>query len=338
MRIGIIGCGNIAQVHAWTLNQTENAEIVAFVDCVVDKANNMSMKYTDGKASVYSNYIEMLESEKPDVVHICVPHYLHVPMAIEALKRNISVFMEKPPAITKEEFDELIRCAEKSKARIGFCFQNRYNATVAKLDELVSDKEFGAVIGARGFVTWNRDEKYYSDNWHGILEKEGGGVLINQAIHTLDLILRYMGTPENVSASMHNHHLQGIIEVEDTLEARMEFEGNKAAVLFATNAYANDAPVIFELSFEKGRVTLIDKVLQIVRNGAEAEIVTCDVKMSAGIGKDYWGRGHLACIKDFYRCLNEGLDYRNDIEGVENTVYTTMRIYEAAGRRLRKRG
>lgn len=338
MRVGIIGCGNIAQVHGWVLKQIENVEIVALTDCIIDKAKEMSDKVTDGTAAVYSDYIEMFAREDLDVVHICTPHYLHVPMAIEALNKNISVFMEKPPAITKEEFDELSRCAEKSKARIGFCFQNRYNATIAELDKIVEQKELGEVIGVRGFVTWRRDKNYYSDDWHGTLAKEGGGVLINQSIHTLDLMLRYLGTPKIVAASMQNHHLQGVIEVEDTLEARLEFEGDKTAVFYATTAYSADAPVILELSFEKGRVTLIDQILQIAQNGAETKVVSCEEKSRNGVGKDYWGRGHLACIEDFYQCLKDGMDYKNDVKGVENTLYTTMRIYEAAGRNQEREG
>lgn len=332
MRTGIIGCGNIAQVHGWALKQVKDVEIVAFADCRIDRAEEMSRKFTDRKAAVYADYVEMLEIEKPDVVHICSPHYLHVPMAIEALKRNITVFMEKPPAITKKEFDELAVCAENAKAGIGFCFQNRYNAATEELDKIAGQKEMGELLGARGFVTWRRDEDYYSDEWHGKLAKEGGGVLINQAIHTLDLILRYMGTPKTVSASVHNHHLQGVIDVEDTVEARMEFEGKKTAVLYATTAYSVDAPVILELDFEKGRVTLADKLLLIHENGAKDRCVMCEEKHHDNVGKEYWGMGHLSCIEDFYRCLEEGHPYKNDLQGVANTIYTTMRIYEVSGR------
>lgn len=332
MRVGIIGCGNIAQVHGWALQQTEGVEIAAFADCITDRARDMSVKYTDGKAAVYSDYLEMLDREKPDAVHICVPHYLHVPMAIEALKRDIAVFMEKPPAISKEEFDELTGCAERSKAGIGFCFQNRYNAAVIELDKAVGRRELGEITGARAFVTWRRDGSYYSDDWHGSLEKEGGGVLINQAVHTLDLMLRYLGFPLTVEASIHNRHLRGVIEVEDTVEARMEFEGGKTAVFYATTAYANDAPVILELSFERGRIALTDRILQIFETGAEPRFVSCEDKNDI-IGKEYWGSGHLACIRDFYLCMKEGREYKNDIKGVANTLYTTMKIYEAAGRR-----
>lgn len=332
MRVGVIGCGNIANVHCKALNELVAGGPVAFADCVLEKAENMAKKYTGEKASVYDDYMEMLDREDLDVVHICTPHYLHVPMAIEALKRNISVFMEKPPAISREEFDELADAVSKSEARIGFCFQNRYNATTKELDRIVKLKRLGNVIGGRGFVTWRRDKEYYSDEWHGSLKKEGGGALINQSIHTLDLLLRYLGKPEKVCASTQNYHLEGVTEVEDTVEAWMEFEGGKRANFYATTAYANDAPVILEIAFEKGRVLLADELVQIFENSAEPEFIRCNLPEGES-GKSYWGKGHLSCIGDFYECLNANKPYGNDLAGVANTLYTTMQIYEDAKRR-----
>ncbi len=329
MRVGIIGCGNIAQVHAYALQHIESVEIAAFSDCNRDKAQTMSVKYTDGNAAVFCDYIEMLESVKPDVVHICTPHYLHVPMAIEALKRNISVFIEKPPAISKKEFDSLYSIASNSKGRIGFCFQNRYNPSTLELDRIVVQKHLGEVIGARAFVTWKRDARYYSDDWHGSLEKEGGGALINQAIHSLDLLLRYLGTPQTVEASMQNHHLKGVAEVEDTIEAWMTFDNGKRACFYATTAYITDAPTILELTFENGRATLTGNMIQVQEKDFPPKILLCE-STEKGIGKSYWGNGHVACIKDFYSCLQTGQDFRNDCNGVRNTLYTTMRIYDSA--------
>ncbi len=332
MRIGIIGCGNIANVHCWAIKKLGAGELAAFADCVLEKAKDMSEKYAGDKACAYEDYIEMLNRESLDVVHICTPHYLHVPMAIEALKRNISVFMEKPPAISKDEFEDLAKAETESEARIGFCFQNRYNATTKELDRIVEQKRLGNIIGGRGFVTWRRDKEYYSDGWHGSLEKEGGGALINQSVHTLDLLLRYLGVPKKVSASAQNYHLADVIEVEDTIDAWMEFEGGERANFYATTTYANDAPVILELTFEKGRVMLVDEIVQVYENGTEPEFIKCDLPKD-GIGKSYWGKGHLACIEDYYKCLCTNKIYGNDLDGVTNTLYTTMQIYEDAKRR-----
>lgn len=332
MRVAIIGCGNIAQVHAKALAEIDNVSLVSFSDCKIDKAEKMSSLYTKGCASAYEDYRLMIKNERPEVVHICTPHYLHVPMAVFALKDDVSVFMEKPPGISLEEFNDLKTVAEGSKAALGFCFQNRYNLSTIELDRIVAMKELGEVIGVRGFVTWRRDEQYYSDDWHGRLKKEGGGALINQSIHTLDLMLRYLGKPIKLGATMQNHHLQDIVEVEDTVEAWMEFSGGRRASFYATTAYACDAPVILEVSFERGRVTMIDKTIQVAKNDEDVKIILCDEKHDIK-GRSYWGKGHLSCIKDFYNCLENGVSFQNDLCGVENTFETTMKIYEYANRR-----
>lgn len=236
--------------------------------------------------------------------------------------------MEKPLAISSKEFERLKNAVKQSHRQIGFCFQNRYNETIKALDEITVSGTLGRITGARAFVTWRRDEDYYNDGWHGVLSKEGGGVLINQSIHTLDLVLRYLGTPSKIAASMSNHHLMGITDVEDTLEAWMSFEDGKRACFYTSNAYATDAPVILELSFEKGYATIIDKTLTINEHGKEPKPLTFNTP--EGIGKLHWGTGHLACIKDFYTHLSNGTGYQNDIAGVENTMKTVMQIYDAA--------
>lgn len=325
-RVAIVGCGNIAQVHAWALSQIGDVRLVAVVDPLIHKAHELSLKYTNGTAKVYKSITDMLSKEKLDVLHICTPHYLHVPMAIEALKSRVAVFMEKPPAISQEEFNLLVETKNQVQGTIGFCFQNRYNDTTKALDKIVSSGNLGKVLGARAFVTWRRDREYYGDGWHGVLEKEGGGVLINQSIHTLDLMLRYLGTPTKIAASMSNHHLLGIINVEDTLEAWMEFEDGKRACFYASNAYVTDAPVILEIELEKGRVTLMDKVITVIEQGKEPKQLY--FKEHSGIGKSYWGTSHLACIKDFYSHITYGTFYQNDIHGVANTLKTTMELYQ----------
>lgn len=249
-------------------------------------------------------------------------------MAVEALGQGVNVFLEKPPAISMEEFNLLCKTHSESTGEIGFCFQNRYNDTTKSLDALVESKELGEVTGARAFVTWRRDESYYSDDWHGNPEKEGGGVLINQSIHTLDLLLRYLGTPQKVEATMGNHHLPGVIEVEDTLEAWMEFEVGKRACFYASNGYATDAPVILELAFEKGLATMTGQIITIMEQGKNPRQLL--LSSSPGIGKSYWGNGHLTCIRDFYEHLDTGIPYQNNIEGIRNTMETTMRIYQNA--------
>lgn len=326
-KVGIIGCGGIAQVHGWVLQNMENAELAAVCDVEKEKAEALSKRYGGGAAQVYTDWHMLCESDA-EVVHICTPHYLHAPMATELLRHGKSVFMEKPCAISREQFEELRREVALHPRKLGFCFQNRYNETTSAVDRMIAEGKIGTVIGGRAFVTWRRDEAYYEGSpWKGMLTTEGGGALINQSIHTLDLLLRYLGMPEQVEANYTNHHLKGIIEVEDTVEAWLAFEGGKRACFYASNGYATDAPVLWELQGEKGRITV---------NGSEVTLWTAEggashfsYETENGIGKGYWGCGHQVCIRDFYRCLEEDKRFQGDAEGVTNTFETMMRIYEA---------
>lgn len=325
LRVGVVGCGSIAETHAWALNRLEEVKTVAFADKIIERARYFSEKYTEGEAQVYDDLDEMLLKANLDVLHICTPHYLHVPMALKAIAAGVSVFSEKPPAINMEQFVELEKAVSDTEARVGFCFQNRFNKAIEKVDELISGGQLGKVIGARGFVTWRRDENYYATDWKGVLSTEGGGALINQSIHTLDLILRYLGKPDMVRASLANYHLEGAIEVEDTVDAWMAFPGGGRACFYASTAYVADAPVIIELQCEKGSINIIDNCITIRRHGEETETIT--VNEDKVQGKSYWGNGHLKCMRSFYQSLKEKTAYQNDISGVKNTMETMMKIY-----------
>lgn len=325
LKVGIVGCGSIANVHAWALSNMEDLKIVAMVDCVVERAQKLSQQYTGGEAKAFASLEEMLLEAAPDSVHICTPHYLHVPMAIEILKAGIHVFCEKPPAITMKQFEELSEAAASTQAKIGFCFQNRYNSTVKKAKEILEKGTLGRLIGARAFVTWKRDEEYYETDWKGMLSTEGGGALINQSIHTLDLLLSFLGVPKEVKASVHNHHLQGCIEVEDTVEAWMTFQNGERACFYASTGYATDAPVLLELTCEKGSITLMNQMV-LVTSKEGCKTYLCEEVTT--VGKNCWGNGHLTCIRDYYEKLNSKERFTNDLEGVKNTMQVMTNIYE----------
>ena len=209
LRSAIVGCGGIAQVHARALSEMPEAELIAFADVIPERAETMAGKY-GGRA--YSSLDELLDHEKIDVLHICTPHYLHTPMAQAAAERGINVFTEKPPVIDRQQWTEFKQLGDK--VRVGICFQNRYNGSTRALKDLLSTGEPGKVLGSRGFVTWRRDAPYYTESgWRGALSTEGGGALINQAIHTLDLMAYFLGPGQVLGASLSNRHLKGIIEV-----------------------------------------------------------------------------------------------------------------------------
>jgi len=325
LRSAIVGCGGIAQVHARALSEMPEAELIAFADVIPERAETMAGKY-GGRA--YSSLDELLGHEKIDVLHICTPHYLHTPMAQAAAERGINVFTEKPPVIDRQQWTEFKQLGDK--VRVGICFQNRYNGSTRALKDLLSTGEPGKVLGSRGFVTWRRDAPYYTESgWRGALSTEGGGALINQAIHTLDLMAYFLGPGQVLGASLSNRHLKGIIEVEDTLQAALDF-GDARGLFYAATAYSLDAPIIFELACENATLRLEgERFTRIWRDGRmEQEDYTAPDPTVPG--KSYWGSSHRRCIEDFYRCVVSGERFPNDIPGVSDTIELMLSVYEAA--------
>ena len=311
MKVSVVGCGNISGTHLPILQSLNGVEISSVVDIRRERADLAAEKY--GCRAFY-DFDEMLLKDRPDSIHICTPHYLHTEMAVKALEKGINVLCEKPCAITKNEIVRLKEAAFKSTALFGVCFQNRYNACVKKTKAIIESKKLGALIAESGRVCWFRDRAYYSDDWHGKKATEGGGVLVNQAVHTADL-LRYLcaSKVKSVQGHIFNDSLKGVIEVEDTALVRYEFENGVVAVLSATNAFPINADVTIELYFESGNKLYLEGAnLYLFKKDGEVLRLTEPEKESFS-GKSYWGNGHAALIEDFYRCIREKKPFSIDV-------------------------
>ena len=148
-KVGIIGCGNIAQVHAWALGTIKDVKIEALCDIEIQKAEKLADK---APVVITEKWESFLESDL-DVIHVCTPHFLHAPMALEILKRGKAVFVEKPCAISLEQFNELKKADSEHPGKLGFCFQNRYNETTLLIERIMSEGRIGNILGGRAFVT-----------------------------------------------------------------------------------------------------------------------------------------------------------------------------------------
>lgn len=324
-KTAIVGCGAISKTHAEALKSLDNATIVAFCDTNPEK---LKLRVEEYGGNAYSSLDDMLDNEQIDVLHICTPHFLHVPMAINALKRNINVLMEKPVAISHEQYGELKAADDSSNARLGICFQNRYNSSVIKAKEALESGEFGRVLGARAIVTWSRNEVYYtSSGWRGQLDKEGGGVLINQSIHTLDLITYLLGTPNEISAMSSNYHLQDVINEEDTISAFLKYD-DKTVIFFATTAFCKDAPVLLEIICENGSLKLEGNTLKITYADGRSDFEDYTVRTETG--KACWGTSHKRLIKDFYSSLENGTPFPVTLESTRPSFNSMMAVYDSA--------
>lgn len=325
LRSAVIGCGNISASHLDVL-KNQGRDIVALCDVDAEKAHAQGQKF-GLDAVVYTDYITMLEEIKPDVVHVLTPHYLHSQMIVEALKRDIHCLCEKPVCIREDEFASITKAERESKAMLGVCFQHRYMQTNRYVKERLEAEK---PVGMSAFVAWHRDESYYrSGPWRGKMATEGGALLINQAIHTLDQIVWMLGRPVAVTANLSNRTLQGIIEAEDTAELFLEFENGATAQLYATNAAADSFSVEMKAKTEEARYEFTSR--QVRRN---KELVSLDVGDAAVDAKSYWGNGHYYLIQEFYRCVESGEKFPVDFVSASVAVRVILAAYQSNGKRV----
>ncbi len=325
MNVAIIGLGAIAPLHAEALLAC-GQKIVALCDVEIEKCKKFNEKYAL-KAPVYSDYKKMLDNEKPDAVHICTPHYLHSEMAVYALDRNIDVLVEKPLAISEEQLKSLEKSVKNSNAVLGVCFQTRYDDSKQKLKEIIRSED---IVAAYVNLVWIRDRAYYeSAAWRGTKAMEGGGVLINQAIHSLDLMQWFCGMPESVTARCFNDSLKGVIEVEDTVHAVYDLGNNRNVIFNATNAAKAWFPnVLTFLTKEKTAMLIGD---ELIVNGER--IATGEDKRTAG--KKEWGSGHEKLISDFYDCIKSGRKFPIDFYEGSKTIKILLATYSSDGEEIK---
>lgn len=297
LRVALIGCGVISDNHILPLLSLPECELVAICDVQLSRAIAKRDEHAKG-AEVFSDYREMLRVIKPDAVHIATPHYLHAEMSIAALESGAHVFLEKPMATTREDARRMIDAARESGRLLSICFQNRFSPTVEALGRLLKQYPPTAAYAS---VVWGRDESYYNaDPWRGRLATEGGGVLINQAVHTLDLLCFFLGKPKFVSATTANHHLKDVIEVEDSAEGMIEFESGVRASFYATTAFGGREQT--ELFFCSGEheIRLIGDALTL--DGVLVPVAS----QCTPDGKECYGTGHQFLIRRFYDAIARG--------------------------------
>jgi predicted dehydrogenase len=328
-KTAIVGCGGIARTHATYLSKMENVEIVAVCDILNERAEYLKNTYAPN-AQIFDDYVKMLDAVKPDVLHVCTPHYLHSEMAIAALKRDIHVLLEKPVSITMAQVNELIEAEKESNAKICISFQNRYLNRNKTAKQLIDSGKAGKVLFANGTVLWHRDAPYYIDShWRGFMATEGGGVMINQAIHTLDLMLWMCGDPEKLTAMTANYHLKDVIDVEDTASTYITFKNGAKGMFYATTAHYTDAPISLEIVCENMKLELKNDDLYI--DGVKQELY--DDALDSD-GKGYWGVGHMMLFNDFYSKLTTNEAMPIGVFEASKALKVLLAMYESNGKEI----
>ena len=255
IRLGIIGVGNMGTTHCLNIATGKLPEFV--LTAVADRREsrrNWAKERLGDEVAIYEEGKDLIASGKCDAVLIAVPHYQHPELAILALEHNLHVMSEKPAGVYTKQVREMNEAAEKSDRVFGMMFNQRTNCVYRKMKEIVSQKEMGEIKRINWIVTdWYRTQSYYdSGSWRATWDGEGGGVLLNQCPHNLDLLQWIGGMPSKIRAFCHEGKWHDI-EVEDDVTAYLEYPNGATGVFVTTTA---DTPGTnrFEITMEMGKL------------------------------------------------------------------------------------
>ncbi|MCU1408786.1 MAG: dehydrogenase [Microbacteriaceae bacterium] len=322
-RVALIGCGDISILHFAAISGLPDAELVGVADSDVERLTAASAAH---HVPGFASHLELFDAVQPDVVHICTPHHVHASIAVDALERGINVILEKPLAHTRAEGARVVKAAERATARIAICFQNRYNAPVQAAHDLLASRELGAVLGASATVMWHRSAAYYQSRpWRGQWATGGGGLLMNQAIHTLDLLQWLVGPVAEVRGNASTRALDDVIEVEDTAEMVLTHQSGARSVFYATLANTVNAPITLDIVTERATLSLRGE-LTVTHADGRVDVVK-EREVATG-GRAYWGISHELLIQDFYARLDEDAPFWIGPLEAQKTLEIIQDVYD----------
>lgn len=306
LKFGVVGTGvgsNFISGAAAELSKEGFLELTGVVARSKAKTEEFARKH--GFKAAYSNVYDMISSERPDIIAVSAPHYLHFQMALEVIENGINVLVDKPMAINLREADELIKRAEAKGVKLGVILQSRFDDTFNFVKSIVDRMALGKLILGEAVVEWYRTEEYYaSSSWRGRLATEGGGALINQAIHTIDLLLWIMGEPEYVWGKVdtvgHN------IEVEDMALAMVRFKNGALGVIQASTATFPGLPTRLEVHGLNGTVIIEGDEIKFMKTVEEIQSLKPPIKRTEGLKS--WERPEAVPIENHKRLLKDFID------------------------------
>jgi UDP-N-acetyl-2-amino-2-deoxyglucuronate dehydrogenase len=330
VRVAFVGAGNISHTHVRAAREIPGVEVAGFWARDEEKTARMAQEY----GGTAHRELDALLDAAPDVVIVGTPSGLHADHARAVARRGVHVLVEKPLDVTTARVDQLLEAADRSGAKVGVIFQDRTAPALAWLKRVIDAGALGRVFLTSARVRWYRPPEYYGGSrWRGTWALDGGGALMNQGVHTVDLLLWLLGDVARVSAAARTAMHQ--IQVEDTAVACLEFTSGGVATLEATTAAYPGFPRRLEISGTDGTVVVeSDRIVSVDLRNPPPEPPPQDAgntnaASSSPVVSDV--RGHRRVIEDFLGALRDGgaplcdgRDGRRSVELVE-AIYASAR-------------
>lgn len=349
LRFGIIGCGSIGPTHAGAINQIADAELVAVSDVIAERAEKVAQKY--GVARVHDSHRALLADPDIDIVCVCTPSGMHADNAVEALRAGKHVIVEKPMDVSLEACDRLIAAEDETGKKLTIISQHRFDAATLLVKEAIDAGRLGRIVLADATVKWWRTQQYYdSGEWRGTWQWDGGGALMNQGVHTVDLLQWLTGGVSSLYAHTRTAAHERI-EVEDVAVAALTFENGAVGTMTATTAAYDGLPVRIDIFGTEGSAIIEGDRLKMLKlkNGEEyASEKAAAHALSVAMGgtasvKDeaatraataeagaVWGDAHRAQIEDFMRAVRTNGKPLIDGRGGRKPIEIIKSVYQSA--------
>lgn len=330
---GIIGCGLISDWHVRAVEAIEGAYLVGVTDVNKDSREKTALKY--GVRS-FDSLEEMLGHKEVDVVSICTPSGLHAPLAIKAANAGKHIILEKPMALNLKESDEIIEACDKNNVKLTVISQLRFTDSVARVKAALAEGLLGRIIMGNVYMKYYRSQEYYDQSsWRGTWKMDGGGALMNQGIHGIDLLQYIMGDVKSVFA--HTRTLARNIETEDSAIAILEFENGALGSIEGTTSIYPGFSRVLEVNGSKGTIALQeDSIIKWIIEGKDAPDAPEGIleretsNKSASNPADFGIEGHIAQITDMVNAIREDRKPLVDQHEGRKPIEIIMAVYESS--------
>lgn len=333
---GIIGLGLISHTHAKAIKKIDNASLVACYSRNQKKADDFAQMY---QCKGYSSLDDFLSHPDLDIVTVCTPSGFHLEPATKITQAKKHLIIEKPLEISLKRCDQIIEACEKNNVKLAVVFQSRFYEASNLMKKAVENKKFGKLVNGDAYVKWFRTQKYYDEGgWHGTLKYDGGGALMNQSIHAIDLLQWFMGPVDSIQAYIDTIGHERI-EVEDNAVAALKFKNGALGVIVGSTSIYPGFQKRIEISGTKGSAVLEEdtiKVWQFVNKTKEDEEILENFNRIKGkdggaadpSAIDY--QGHKKQFIDFINAVEASkIPLVDGIEG-RKSVEIILSIYKSA--------
>ena len=334
MRYALIGCGRISGNHVIAAKNND-LKVVGLCDLVEDNMRDKILKFElSDTIPCYTDYIAMLEEQKPELVSIATESGTHAEIAIECIKRGCNIIIEKPIALSLEDADEIISTAEKYGVKVCACHQNRFNKSIQKIRDAIEKKRFGRLLYGTAHIRWARDYEYYARaKWRGTWEQDGGA-LMNQCIHDIDLLRWMMGDEIESVVGMTDRLKHEYIEAEDLGIALIKFKnGSYGIIEGTTNIYPKNLEETLYIFGEKGTVKAGGEAVNLIEEWRFSDYLDepeTIMKECSEIPPNVYGFGHTKLYKDMIDAINNNRPPYVDGKAGRRALELVLAIYKSA--------